>query len=239
MRHDAFPAGALHITARPYCTITVIGAGGWGTALACTAAATGAAVRLWGRDADQMTAMSAHGRNPAYLRDIDLPDNLRPTADLADAVAGSEAVLIVVPSRAIREVCDELAQCLPDGVPVAMCAKGIEAQSGLLMSDIAEEVLPGRPIGAISGPTFARETALGHPTAATVAFPFSRAERLDPGNSVAARMAVTLTTQTFRPYVSDDVTGIEPGDVARVQLYLAGPEGQGRFVFATVEIPRS
>jgi glycerol-3-phosphate dehydrogenase (NAD(P)+) len=108
-----------------------------------------------------------------------------------------------------------------DGVPVAVCAKGIEAETGLLMTQVAEEELGDRPVGCISGPTFASETALGHPTAATVAFPFSYADRLRPDESPAARMAVSLSTESFRAYISDDLVGVEIGGAVKNVIAIA------------------
>ncbi|MBN8194835.1 hypothetical protein JI667_22305, partial [Bacillus sp. NTK074B] len=83
-----------------------------------------------------------------------------------------EAVLIVTPSSTLRQMCQAIAPYLPEGAPIALACKGVERDSGYLLSEVASEELPGHVVGAVSGPTFARETALDHPTAATVAFPF-------------------------------------------------------------------
>jgi glycerol-3-phosphate dehydrogenase (NAD(P)+) len=107
------------------------------------------------------------------------------------------------------------------GTPIAVCAKGIEAETGLLMSQITEEELPGHPVGCVSGPTFARETILRHPTAATVAFPFSPLDRMSPEDSPAARLAVSLATEYFRVYVSDDLVGVEVGGAVKNVIALA------------------
>lgn len=96
---------------------------------------------------------------------------------MSEAVTGADVVLIVVPSGAVRTVSRQVRQYLAPGTPVAVCAKGIEAETGLLMFQIAEEELQGHPLGCVSGPTFARETILKHPTAATDAFPFSALDR--------------------------------------------------------------
>jgi glycerol-3-phosphate dehydrogenase (NAD(P)+) len=132
-----------------------------------------------------------------------------------------EAVAIVVPSTAVRAVARQVAAHLPPGVPVAVCAKGIEAETGLLMTQVAEEELGHRPVGCVSGPTFATETALGHPTAATVAFPFTYADRLRPDESPAARMAMSLTTESFRAYISDDLVGVEIGGAVKNVIAIA------------------
>jgi glycerol-3-phosphate dehydrogenase (NAD(P)+) len=152
---------------------------------------------------------------------VTLPEKLVATGDMAAAVEGADAVMIVVPSHSVRSVARQAAMHLPAGVPVAVCAKGIEAETGLLMTQVAEAELAQRPIGCVSGPTFARETALGHPTAATVAFPFSYADRLQPQNSAAARFAVSLTTESFRAYVSDDLVGVEIGGAVKNIIAIA------------------
>ncbi|MEO0693840.1 MAG: NAD(P)H-dependent glycerol-3-phosphate dehydrogenase, partial [Pseudomonadota bacterium] len=128
--------------------------------------------------------------------------------------------LIVVPSGAVRSVARQVREYLAPGPPVAVCAKGIEAETGLLMSQIVEEELQGHPVGCISGPTFASETILRHPTAATVAFPFSALDRISPQDSPAARLAVSLTTEHFRAYVSDDLVGVEVGGAVKNVIAL-------------------
>jgi len=207
--------------ARPYRRIAVLGAGSWGTALAATLARAGVDVRIWGRDTGVVNAINTMRRNPAFLGDVALPDTLFAVHDMAAALDGAEAVLIVVPSRSVRNVTRHVAEYLDETVPVAVCAKGIEAETGLLMTQVAEEELSARPIGCVSGPTFARETALGHPTAATVAFPFTYADRLNPQDSAAVRLALSLTTESFRAYVSDDLVSVEVGGAVKNVIAIA------------------
>ena len=125
------------------------------------------------------------------------------------------------PSSSVREVARQVSEYARAGIPIAICAKGIEPETGLLMTQVAEEVLGQRPLGCVSGPTFARETALGHPTAATVAFPFTYADRLKPNESPAVRLAVSLTTESFRAYVSDDLVGVEIGGAVKNIIAIA------------------
>jgi len=205
----------------PYSRVTVIGAGSWGSALAAVLARNGHQVRLWARRAALADAINATGRNPDYLPGILLGDGIVATSDLQEALQDAEAVLMVTPSASLREMCRSIAPHLPRAVPVALCAKGIERGSGLLLSEVAAEELPGHPMGAVSGPTFARETALGHPTAATVAFPFTYADRLNPHSSPAARLAMSLSGGGFRPYVSDDLVGVEVGGAVKNVVAIA------------------
>lgn len=143
------------------------------------------------------------------------------TSDLAQALTGAEAVLMVTPSMSLRAMCQAIAPFIPAGIPIALACKGVERKTGNLLSEVVCEELPGHPVGAVSGPTFARETALDHPTAATVAFPFSYADRLYPEDSPAARLAMSLSGGGFRPYVSDDLVGVEVGGAVKNVIAIA------------------
>lgn len=221
MKHPELTLGTVPIRARPFSRVAVLGAGAWGTALGMTLARGGVDVRLQARCADDVRAMAETGRNARYLPDVELPDRLTAVHTMAEALDGAEAAMIVVPSQAVRETARAAARHAAPGIPVAVCAKGIEAETGLLMAQVAGEELPGHPIGVVSGPTFAHEVALNHPTAATSAFPFAYADRLDPGESPAARFAVSLTTETFRTYVTDDLVGVEVGGAVKNVIAIA------------------
>ncbi|MBM9596387.1 NAD(P)H-dependent glycerol-3-phosphate dehydrogenase [Roseitranquillus sediminis] len=211
----------LSIRAEPYSRVCVVGAGAWGTALAGVARRSGREVSLWGRDAEVLEAIATRRENPRYLPGIELPAGIRTTTDIASALDGAEAVLIVTPSRTLRDICRMIAPHLSPHVPVTLCAKGIEQGSGLLLTEVAGAELPGHSIGALSGPTFAHETALGHPTAATVAFPFGHEDRQEPSRSVAARVAVSMSSDSFRPYISDDLIGVEIGGAVKNVIAIA------------------
>lgn len=207
--------------ARPYDRVAVIGAGSWGTALASVLKRAGRDVVIWGRDEAVLRDISENSRNSRYLSDVVLPEGIEVAEELSVALSGADAILIVTPSRTIRGIVSACAAHLTSDVPIAICAKGIERESGLLMTQIAEEELNGNPVGVISGPTFARETALNHPTAATVAFPFSYADRLAPTASPAARFAVSLSNDAFRAYISDDLVGVEIGGAVKNVIAIA------------------
>ncbi|MBY6202176.1 NAD(P)-dependent glycerol-3-phosphate dehydrogenase [Maritalea mobilis] len=207
--------------AKPFSRLAVIGAGSWGTALAATAARASSTVRLWGRSGEVVDAINRDHRNPRYMDDVDLPETLLAVHEMKAALDGAEAAMIVVPSQSVRLVARQVAEHAAPGIPISICAKGIEGETGLLMTQVAEEELKGHPVGVVSGPTFARETALNHPTAAVAAFPFSYRDRLHPGDSAAARFAVTLTTESFRAYVSDDPIGVEVGGAVKNVIAIA------------------
>ncbi len=211
----------IGLQSRPYDRIAVIGGGAWGTALAAISASAGRDVCIYAREPKIAKTINDDHRNPAYLPDVPLPSGLRATSDLAQALRGADAVMLVVPTRALRSVASQIAPFVPEGLPIAVCCKGIEPVTGLLMTQVVEEELPGTRIGAISGPTFARETALGHPTAATVAFSFSHQDRLAPHESPAARFAHSLSTASFRTYISDDLVGVEVGGAVKNVIAVA------------------
>ncbi|MBV7408331.1 NAD(P)H-dependent glycerol-3-phosphate dehydrogenase [Maritimibacter sp. DP1N21-5] len=204
----------------PYSRIAVIGGGSWGTALASVAGRAGRSVTIWARRNDLAETIDRTLANPDYLPGVELPP-MHATSDLAKALDGAEAVLIVTPSPTLRDMCRAIAPNIAPGIPLALCAKGIELGSGLLLSEVAAEELPGHPIGAISGPTFARETALDHPTAATVAFNFHYRDRMNPASSPAARLALSMSGGGFRPYVSDDLIGVEVGGAVKNVIAIA------------------
>ncbi|MAC78816.1 MAG: glycerol-3-phosphate dehydrogenase [Rhodobacteraceae bacterium] len=205
----------------PYRNLAVIGAGSWGTALATVLARNGHATKIWARRPELAKQINDTRQNADYLPDFELPQGLIATADIGDAVMAAEAVLLVTPSSTLRETCRAVKPHLAEGVPVALCSKGIERGTGLLLSEVVSQELPGHPVGAISGPTFARETALDHPTAATVAFEWRYEDRLNPENSPAARMAMSLSGGGFRPYVSDDLIGVEVGGAVKNVIAIA------------------
>lgn len=207
-----------------YDCIAVFGGGAWGAALASVAARAGRDVTLWARDADAAAAMNATRRN-AYLGDIPLPETLRATADMAEAAARADAALVVVPSHAVRETVSAVHAVLPEGAPIILAAKGVEQGTGLMMCDVAAAVAPGRPVGVLSGPSFADEVARDMPTAVVIASPCAASGDME--GSVAARMAVSMGTETFRPYISDDVAGVEVGGAVKNVIAIACGMAQG------------
>jgi glycerol-3-phosphate dehydrogenase (NAD(P)+) len=207
-----------------FADLAIVGAGAWGTALAVTAVRAGRRAALWAREPEVVQTIARTRVNATFLPGVPLPGAIRATGILADATRAAEAVLLAVPSQHLRAVCRSLADVLPGGVPVVICAKGIERNTGLLLEAVAARELPGSPLGVLSGPTFAHEVAAGHPTAVTVA---SRDVGAKGEASLAARVAVTLASQTFRPYVNADVTGVEVGGAVKNVLALASGMASG------------
>jgi len=205
----------------PFERIAILGAGAWGTALAAVARRAGRAVVLWGRNGADLAAIAQRGRNERYLPGIELPAGIEVEADLARAVAGADCVLMVTPSPTLRSMARAIAPHLPATAPVVLCAKGIEQGSGKLLGEVVEEELPGHRIGVLSGPTFAAETARDYPTAVTLAFPFAAADRRAPESAPASRLALSLGSEMFRPYVSDDMVGVEVAGAVKNVIAIA------------------
>ncbi|HEY5347767.1 MAG TPA: NAD(P)H-dependent glycerol-3-phosphate dehydrogenase [Rhizomicrobium sp.] len=191
-------------TPAPYAHIGVIGAGAWGTALAMVAAGAGRRVTLWAHEAEVVAALNQARENSLFLPGIKMPPGLAATGDLAEA-ADAEALLLVAPAQLVRMMLTRLAPHLKKGVPLMLCAKGIERGTGKLLSEVLAEVTPMAEPAILSGPSFAGDVARGLPTAVTIA---ARAD-------VAARLQASMGSASFRPYASDDVTGVALGGAAK------------------------
>lgn len=201
----------MSTTARP--SITVLGAGAWGTALAAAMTRNGIAVTLWGRDAEVLAAIEQRHENPRYLAGIDLPTDLATEADFERAVEHADALLLATPSYTFRELIRRLAPSLEAGKPFVWACKGIEPATDRLMHQIVAEELEQAPAHAVvSGPSFAREVALGLPTALTVAAP-------DP--AFAATAVNWLHGGSLRAYSSPDIVGVELAGALKNVLAIA------------------
>lgn len=180
-------------------------------------------VRLWTRNPSVADWIERERSNPRHLSDIHLADNVQATSDLKAAVQGAELVVIAVPSHSVRDVLGEAVPWIEPGAVVLSCAKGIEFETGLLMHQVLEEVLPidHQPrIASLSGPSFAREIAEQSPTVVTVAC-----------REVAYAIAVqtTLSCPWFRCYSSQDMIGVEVGGALKnvVAIAVGMSDGMG------------
>ncbi len=192
--------------------LSIIGAGAWGTALALVARRAGNDTRLWAFEPDVAEAINVRHRNDTYLHGVDLDPAVTATSDLAAAVTGADIVLLVTPAQHLRDIVAGLAPSLPPGVPLVICAKGIEQATGDLLSAAIAGPAAGHPIAVLSGPTFAREVARGLPTAVTVACEDS---------AVAERVVHALKSPMFRPYSSTDVIGVQVGGAVKNVIAIA------------------
>jgi glycerol-3-phosphate dehydrogenase (NAD(P)+) len=188
--------------------IAVLGAGAWGTALALAARAAGRRVTLWVRE-DDVLADIREGRENRFLPGVAMPKDLAVTGDLAEA-AKADAILLVVPAQVLHGFAERLKPHLAKDQPVVICAKGIEKGSGKLVTEVAAQCLPETPLAILSGPSFARDVARGLPTAVTIA-----AQKNKHWGDLAAKLQAALGSATFRPYASDDITGVALGGAAK------------------------
>jgi len=193
----------------------VIGGGAWGTALAQVAAAGGGSVTLWAREAEVVEAINTTHRNALFLPGVPLSSAITATEELT-RLADAEALLVVTPAQHLRAVLSQLPQ---RAIPLILCAKGIEAGSQKLMSEVAAEVQPRASIAVLSGPTFAHEVAAGLPTAVTLAC---------SDEVVCTAISKRLARPTFRPYGSSDVVGAEIGGAVKNVLAIACGVVEGR-----------
>ena len=194
--------------------IGVVGGGAWGTALACLARRAGRAVTLWSRDPSISKAIATERANPVYLKGMPIDAGIQAAASL-DELGGCDVLLLVCPAQAVRE----LAQRLPGDSPVVICAKGIEASTGLLMPEVFEQVQPARPVAVLSGPSFAEEAIRGLPTAVSIA-------TWNP--TLGRSLATALAAGAFRPYWSHDVLGVALGGAVKNVLAIAAGIVEGR-----------
>lgn len=188
--------------------ITVLGAGSYGTALAICIARKGVPLTLWGRNSDDVSQMQQTRENSRYLPGIELPESIHVEADLAQAVAGSDTILVVVPSYGFAEVLEQIKPHLRPTARIAWATKGLEPGTGRLLSDVATDVLgTERALAVLSGPTFAKEMAQGMPTAIAVAS--------NQAGFVNQLSEVLHCDKSFRVYSNDDFTGMQLGGAVK------------------------
>jgi glycerol-3-phosphate dehydrogenase (NAD(P)+) len=183
----------------------VIGGGSWGTALASVLGNNGLDVTLWCHDAEVARGITERHENGKYLPGLQLPERLRGSTDLGEALSGAGLVVAVSPSHVTRKVMADAVPHLPRTTPIVCATKGIENDSLLTMNEVLEEVLPHEMhpyLCFLSGPSFAKETVLKMPTAVVVAATWER---------VAKIVQRTFSNDYFRCYTSNDVVGVELG----------------------------
>lgn len=199
-------------------TVGVIGGGAWGTALAQVAARAGREAILWARETEVVEAVNLAHQNPLFLPGVLIDAKVTATADLAD-LASADLILAVAPAQHLRGILATLAPHARNGLPVVLCAKGVEATSLKLMTQVLAETVPQASPAVLSGPSFAGEVARGLPTAVTLA-----AAELD----LARAIAEVIATPTFRPYVATDMIGAEAGGAVKNVLAIACGIIEGR-----------
>ncbi|WP_220720139.1 NAD(P)H-dependent glycerol-3-phosphate dehydrogenase [Agarivorans litoreus] len=189
-------------------TMTVLGAGSYGTALAIAIARNGQRTVLWGHEPEHVAALDAARENQDFLPGVAFPESLELEADLATAVAQSDNLLVVVPSFAFADVMRQIKPMLSEQSRVAWATKGLEANTGHLLSEVAVDVLGEQvSLAVISGPTFAKELAAGLPTAISASS--SDAE------FVRYLAKVMHCERSFRVYTNNDIIGVQLGGAVK------------------------
>ncbi|MFL4558095.1 NAD(P)H-dependent glycerol-3-phosphate dehydrogenase [Yersinia kristensenii] len=203
-----------------HASMTVIGAGSYGTALAITLARNGHQVVLWGHDPKHIQTLQQDRCNQAFLPDVPFPDTLSLETDLARALAASRDVLVVVPSHVFGAVLNQLKPHLRPDARIVWATKGLEAETGRLLADVAREVLgESIPLAVVSGPTFAKELAAGLPTAIALA-------------STDAQFSEDLQQllhcgKSFRVYSNPDFIGVQLGGAVKNVIAIGAGMSDG------------
>ncbi|MEH6367960.1 MAG: NAD(P)-binding domain-containing protein, partial [Pseudomonas marincola] len=193
--------------------IAVLGGGSFGTAIANLLAQNGQPVLHWMRDPEQVEAIKQNGENPRYLKGIKILPGIEPLTDLERAVQSAEVIFVALPSSALRQALQPVAEQLAGKILVST-TKGIEAKSFKLMSQILEDIAPDARIGVLSGPNLAREVAEGALTASVIA---------SEDEALCLQVQAVLHGPTFRVYASGDRFGVELGGALKnVYAIMAG-----------------
>ncbi len=199
----------------------VVGAGAWGTALAIHLARTESTVALWTWDEQHAAQMRADRENKAFFAGFSLPSAVTPTADLAEALGDASLVIFVVPSHGLRGTAVRAREYLAEGALVVTATKGIEDGTLMLMTEVLRDVLGSKHahrIVAISGPSFAQEVAMGHPTNVVAAC---------SEEASCVELQLRLGSERFRVYSSDDPVGVEMGGALKNVIAIAAGACEG------------
>src|SRR5947199_1258661 len=201
--------------------IAIIGAGGWGTALAITMARAEREVRLWVYEPYLVETIIATRENPIYLPSARVPESVRVSNSMRDVLSGAPIVIIAVPSHVYRSVLSEIRPLLNPEMSFVSAAKGIENGTLMRMSEVVVDVLKPAflpKVAAISGPTFAPEVARGEPTALVVASPDERLRLF---------LQKELSAPRFRLYTNSDLIGVEVGAAVKNIIAIAAGVAEG------------
>jgi glycerol-3-phosphate dehydrogenase (NAD(P)+) len=195
--------------------IAVIGAGSWGTALAMVLADNQHLVRLWGHKKEQIDEINSHHTNEKYLKNVQLPTRIKGYTSLSEALQGVELIILAVPTKAIREVLENVQQEQQSPLTVVHVSKGIEPDTLLRISEMIEDVMEGnnlKDVVVLSGPSHAEEVSLRHPTTVTVSSKNMKA---------AEEIQDLFMNQHFRVYTNPDEIGVEIGGALKNIIALA------------------
>lgn len=197
--------------------VGLLGGGSWGTTVAALVTRN-APVTLWARNADIVSEINHQHSNHTYLPGARLPEKLRATSDIGEAVAGADVVVMGIPSQNFRSVLEEVREHIRPWVPVISLSKGLELDTRMRMTEIIAQVLPGHPVGVLTGPNLAREIMAGQAAASVIAME----------DAIIVRELQSLfSSGLFRVYTNTDVVGCELGGVLKNIIAIAVGMGDG------------
>src|SRR4051794_27349552 len=197
--------------------VAVLGAGSWGTTVAALAARNVDTV-LWARDPAVAEEINTRHVNPRYLTDFTLPERLRATDSLDEAVSHADVLITGVPSHGLRAVLRDVAPIVRPWIPIVSLTKGLEQGTMLRMTEVISELLPGHPTGVLAGPNLAPEIMSGYAAAAVVAM---------TDEMVARSLQPVFSSPRFRVYTNHDVVGCEFGGALKNVIAVAAGMGTG------------
>jgi glycerol-3-phosphate dehydrogenase (NAD(P)+) len=198
--------------------VAVLGGGSWGTTVA-SLVTRNAPVMLWARNPDTVTEINTHHTNEVYLPGATLPEKLVATNDIAEAVQGADVIVMGIPSQNFRAVLLEVKKYIRAWVPVISLTKGLELDTRLRMTQIITEVLPGHPVGVLTGPNLAREIMAGQAAASVIAM---------EDEIIVQELQNVFKSGLFRIYTNTDVIGCELGGVLKNIIAIAVGMGDGQ-----------
>lgn len=198
--------------------LAVLGAGSWGSALALVLAGNGHEVTLWGHNSEHISNLCKDRHNQRHLPGIAFPSTIHPTTCLGDAVSDASAIVIAVPSSVFVGLIEQIAAISEKSPSVLIATKGLQPGSGGLLHTLVEDRLEHHNVAVLSGPSFAVEVAAGLPTAVTIAA---------HTHAVAAHFARPFHSQSFRPYTSTDLIGVQLGGAVKNVMAVATGIAEG------------
>lgn len=197
--------------------VGVLGGGSWGTTVA-SLVSRNAPVQLWARNPEAVREINEAHTNERYLPGIELPKKLTATADLTELVSSADVLVMGIPSQNFRRVLEEVKEHVRAWVPIISLTKGLEVETRMRMTEVMEEVVPGHPVGVLTGPNLAREIMEGRAAASVLAM---------QGGGNVDLLRPLFNSGLFRVYSNEDVIGCELGGVLKNIIAIAVGMGDG------------
>lgn len=197
--------------------VGLLGGGSWGTTVA-SITSRNAPIKIWARDAETVADINTNHRNSKYLPDAELPTALTATNEIEEAVSGCDVLVMAIPSSNFRSVLEQAKQHLRPWVPVISLTKGLELSTGKRMTQVIEDVLPGHPVGVLTGPNLAREIMAGQAAASVISM---------EDDIIVKQLQRLFHSGLFRVYTNTDLLGCELGGVLKNIIAIAVGMGDG------------